>query len=546
MTDPRETPATSTRRSWQTRLFRALHISRKVFVRTVGAVIAAAVVVIIASFFIDGPLRRSIERGMNESLTGYTVRVPSAHFQLFALAVTLRDLQIAQEANPDPPVAVIPHLRASLQWRELLSLHLVSDFKLTEPRINVNLTQLRHESNDEVRVQDRGWQKAAEEIFPFKINLFHIVNGDLVYVDDDPSRPLHVASLEVRLNNLRNIHSKDNEYPSPVHAEGVVFDRGHATIDGHADFLAQPSPTFQVKYTLADVPVENLNPIAERSNLTIKGGTLASDGEVESGLHMKAVNVHHASVTNLRADYHHMLPRALGGINKAVASINNKPAFTLRVDTVDLVNSELGMLRQKGSHPYRMYFSHANVHLTNYSNQFTEGAGDATLRAEFMGSGRTAARAHFRPERTGPDFDVDLAIENTNLTSMNEMLRAHGKVDVAKGKFFFYSQLSVANDHLTGYVKPIFEDMTIYSWHQDKHNNVFNQLYELIVSGTMKLLENHRTGRVASRAVLAGNVGSTNASAWELILNAFENAFIKTITPGFDRVLGKNSKGAEQ
>jgi hypothetical protein len=43
--------------------------------------------------------------------------------------------------------------------------------------------------------------------------------------------------------------------------------------------------------------------------------------------------------------------------------------------------------------------------------------------------------ATFRPETSGPDFDVDLKIENTDMRSMNDILRTYGKCDVAAGRF---------------------------------------------------------------------------------------------------------------
>ncbi len=57
--------------------------------------------------------------------------------------------------------------------------------------------------------------------------------------------------LQLTANNIRNIHSKDRTYPSPIHAEAVVFETGHATVDGHADFLAEPFLGIHVLMNLA-------------------------------------------------------------------------------------------------------------------------------------------------------------------------------------------------------------------------------------------------------------------------------------------------------
>ena len=154
-------------------------------------------------------MRRSMERSMNQKLTGYSVRLPRLHFRLIGLSVTLYDLQVIQQANPDPPVAVIPRLHASVEWKQLFTGHIVSDFLFEKPRLHINLPQLRQEVSDPTPLKDRGWQQAAEAIFPFKINLLRVNDGDIVYIDEDPKRPLHIAHLTFRANNIRNIHSKD-------------------------------------------------------------------------------------------------------------------------------------------------------------------------------------------------------------------------------------------------------------------------------------------------------------------------------------------------
>ncbi|HYV97226.1 MAG TPA: DUF748 domain-containing protein [Gemmatimonadaceae bacterium] len=508
----------------------------------VSSLLIIIVALIIASFFIDGPLRRSMERGINERLTGYNVRLPHAHFQLFTLAVTLRDLEIVQDSHPSPPVAVIPRLRASMQWGELIHGHLVSDFKIDQPRFNLNLPQLRSEQQDSVKLADRGWQAAALKIYPVKLNLIQIVNGDVVYIDTDSTRPLHLAHVNFSANDVRNVHSNDRVYPSPVHLSADVFEKGHAVVDGKVDFFATPMPAVNLQYRLTDVPLDNLGPIAQRENLTLKGGTIESNGKIEYGPSIKNIDVNNVTVTALNADYHHTPPAALKKVNAAVHEVNNDPTIEIRVDTVDVVNSTFGMMRLVGTHHYRLFLDRANFHLTNYTNHFNEGTARATLHGRFMGSGATNARLVLRPGKESPSFNLDLAIEDASMPAMNDMLRAHGKLDVTKGSFSFYSQVNVANGQMSGYVKPMFKDFQVYSWHQDKHDNVFNQLYEVVASGLLKLFKNHKTDEVATRAVLAGPSATTTADTWELIANAFENAFIKAITPGFDRILGKDRK----
>ena len=551
---PRETKSAPSggqpaRKSKRERRLRAatLALPRAILWILVG-VVGLILLAVIASFFVDEPMRRSMEREINRRLTGYSARVPRLHFSLFDLSVTLYDTSVSQKAHPDPPVAYLPRLRASVQWKELLSGHIVSDFLFDKPRIHVNLPQLHEEAADPTPLKQKGWQEAALAIYPFKINLLRVEDGDFVYIDADPKRPLHVAHVNFNANNIRNIHSKDRVYPSPVHAEGMIFETGRGVVDGHANFLSEPFAGAHVLYRVERVPLDNLHPLAARSNLILKGGLLASHGEVEYAPRAKFAHVKDVSVAGLHLDYIHTLPTAAAenavkkNVKQAAKKVANNPAIVLKLDRLELVRSTLGLVNKTRTPAYRLYLADANLKVTNLSNHAREGPATAKLTGRFMGSGPAVATASFRPENKMADLSLDVAIQNTDLTTMNDMLRAYGKFDVTKGEFEFYSQLRIKNSHIEGYVKPLFSGMKVYDPEQDRQKTFFHKLYEMIVGGLAHLLENTKTKDVATQADISGPVGNTKASAGQIIGRVLENAFIRAILPGFEKQIARLPK----
>jgi hypothetical protein len=516
-------------------------ISGRTFLWTLAGIGVLVVLLIVASFFVDEPMRKSMERRMNASLKGYSVRLPKLHFSLFGGSVTLHDLTIRQQANPEPPVAVIPRLKASVQWSELLTLHVVADFLLDRPRIHLNLPQLQAENRDATPVKDKGWQDALEAIYPFKVNLFRVNDADVVYIDKDPKDTLHIARLTIRANNIRNIHSREHVYPSPVHAEGIVFEKGHAVVDGHADFLAKPFPGIHVGYRLTQVPLDNLRPMIRRANLELKGGTLASNGEIEYAPITKLVRVADLTIDRLRLDYVHTAATAGAEtarkekVAEAAKKATNRSDLTLKLEKLALTNCDVGYVNKAKTPGFRAFISDANLTVTNLSNQSDEGRATARLTGKFMGSGPTRAVAHFRPESKSADFDFDGAIENTDMTKMNDILRSYGKFDVTAGNFSFYTQLKVANGRIEGYVKPLFQDMKVYDKNQDKDKPLLKKAYEVVVGGVAKLLQNRKRAEVATVADISGPVDNPKSSTWQVIGKLLENAFIRAILPGFDR-----------
>ena len=515
---------------------------------TTGTIVAIVLILLVASFFVDEPMRRSMERRMNQSLKGYTVQIPKLHFQLIGLSVTLHNLTVRQQAHPDPPIMLIPRLHASVHWRELLTGHVVGDFLFDRPKVYVNLTQLQTEAKDPTPVKEKGWQQAFEQIYPLKLNLLRINDGDITYVDQDPKRPLHIGHLTFRANNIRNIHSRNRVYPSPIHGEAAIFETGRAVVDGHADFLAEPFPGVHASVRLAKVPLDYFRPIAERANIQVRGGALGAEGEVEWGPRIRSAHLTDLDIRGIRLDYVHTLATAPAEterkhkVQQATAKASNQPGLILKVDRFRLLGADVGIVNKAKNPPYRAFLSDTTLEIKNLSNHFSEGPATASLKGKFMGSGATTASATFRPETNGPDFDLKAGIEDTDLTKMNDILRAYGKFDVVRGKFSFFTELHIKDRQITGYVKPLFQDMKVYDKRQDAEKSFFHKAYEALVGGVAKLLQNRQREEVATVADVSGQLGTPKTSTWQVIGRLIENAFIRAILPGFDREVTRQRK----
>ncbi len=503
-----------------------------------GIILVLVALVIVASFFVDEPMRRAMEKNINQRLKGYTARIQDLDFNIFGFSVVLHNVSIRQDADPEPPVALLPRLKASVQWSELVKFKLVSDFRLDQPQIYLNLPQLRKEAGDDVPVHKKGWQEAAEAIYPFKINLLAINDGSFTYIDEDPERPLKVTHLFFRANNIRNIRSPERVYPSPIHAEGILFGTGRGEIDGHANFLAEPHLGVNTVFSLDAVPLDYFRPILQRANMSIRNGFLSTHGQIEYAPSIKVAHVEDLLIDRVRFDYVHSGPRATESakkVSRAVDQASNKPGLLVRLDQFHVKNSNLGIVNRAKSPSYRVFVSGANLAVTNLSNHFEQGPARATLTGRFMGSGAVNARASYRPEKAGPDLDLDVRIEGTQMTALNDVWRAYGKFDVVGGVMSVYSQIRIKNGSINGYVKPLFKDVNVYDPEQDKKKPFFKKLYEGIVEGLSGLFENKKEDRVATVARISGPVGNPDSSVWQILGKVLENAFVKAILPGFER-----------
>ncbi|MEA2559483.1 MAG: hypothetical protein QOH06_987 [Acidobacteriota bacterium] len=494
----------------------------------------ALLVFFIASRF-DEYLRRTLEAKINQRLKGYTVSIGHAHLSPFGLSLSLQRLLIRQQGNPQPPVADLPRLTASVEWREILHGHLVADAVFDRPRVHVNLAQLRKEDRDEIEVEDRGWQQALESIYPLKFNMIQVRNGDLVYIDEDPEYPLHISRWNFAAANIRNIRSPDRVYPSSIHSDGVIFESGRGVLDGHANFLAEPFPAFQAKYRVESVPLERLRQIGSRANLTVRGGALSSHGDFEYGPKHKDVHIADVTVNKLRLDYTHSPGTTTADEKIEEASEDPTPEVPVRIDRVEVEDGRIGLVSWAKDRRFRVFVDDTDFTVTNISSGFRKGPAKAIVTGKFMGSGALSGHATFRDDRKGPDFTITAQIEGASLPSINELLLAYGKFDVVSGTFSVYSEVKVRNSRIDGYVKPLFKDVKVYSREQDKKKPVLKKLYEKIVGGLSHVLENKPRDQVATVADISGTIEDPDTGTWPIIVRLVSNAFVKAILPGFER-----------
>jgi Domain of Unknown Function (DUF748) len=507
-----------------------------------GGILAIILVIsFVLAYLIDEPLRRKIEREMNARLKGYTIRIEKLDFHPMGLSLDLEKLWIYQTPHPDPPIAYIPALHASVHWKALLSGRLVGDFQLNEPKIYFDLRQFVQEAKDPTPVKDKGWQDALQAAYPLKIDRFAIRNGDLTYVDKGPFKPLHLTNLNFSAENIRNVQSEKGVYPSPVYLDGVIFEKGSAKFAGHADFLAKPHIAFKGDLELDQIALDYFKPIAERYKFAVRKGSLSTArGSIEYSPDIQKILISDLSLTGLDADYLHQekqtspTEKVTKEAGKAARKAANEPTLELKVERFT-GEGQIGFINQAANPPYKLFLSGTRLQLENLSNEFKEGPGRARLTGRFMGSGPTQAQATFRPESKGPDLDLVLSIENTDMRAMNDLLRAYGKFDVVNGNFSLYSEIKIKQGKIEGYVKPLFSDMKVYDRRQDAEKSVFRKLYEGLVGGISGLLENRSREEVATRVPMEGDVEEPQAGTWETIVQLIQNAFFKAILPGFEK-----------
>ncbi|HEY3304311.1 MAG TPA: DUF748 domain-containing protein [Candidatus Binatia bacterium] len=521
--------------------FRRVIPGRRAFKWTAALLgILILAVVVFVRFFLDEHLRQTIEQNVNSSLTGYTVRIDKLRFHPIGFSLELIDTTILQDAHPEPPVAHVPVLSASVHWRALLHGRLVSDFVIDRPKLYIDLKQARQEVREKMSPAERGWQDALEEIYPLKVNLFNVRDADVTYTDQGPFKPLHLSKLNFEAENIRNVHSKENAYPSEVHLRTVAFDTGTIAFDGNADFLAKPHPGIKGGVSLSHIELDYFRPITNRYNVSVRNGVFSSDGLVEYAPSKKTVDVKHVTIQGVAVDYVHMAKTAAQEqqVAEQVATtakdLNNKPEVLVKLNQIDIRRSRLGFVNKAVTPEYQLFFTDANIRVENLTNQSAEGRAVGTFAGNFMDSGKTVVNVAFQPKaKQGGDLDLKLSMDGTDMTSLNPLLLNAANFDVNEGSFSLYSEARVRDGQVNGYIKPLFKNLDVYDAEKDADKSFGQKLKQGLIGAVAWILSNRPRNEVATTITLTGRIDSPQYSNWEAFVGMLKNAFITAIRPGF-------------
>lgn len=485
---------------------------------------------------LNEPLRRRMEATLNQNLEGYTARLPELELRPWTLSLALIGLTVRQNVHPDPPVIEVRRLAAGVHWRALLSLRLVADLEADGPRLHLDRSQVEAEANDQVGVEDKGWQEAIESIYPLRFDQVRIADGAVTYIDD-PRRPLELTDIELLTTNIRNVRSEPGTFPSPLRLSATAFGSGRLTVDGAADYLAAPDPAVRAEIALVDIPIERAAPVADDVSLRLRGGTLSADGSFEAVDGRQHARLRQATVTGLSADYIHdpgaQASERAERLAKASAALAEEPTLRLEVEELHALDAEIGVVNRAVSPTYRVFIEHADVRVLNVSNQPDQGRGWVMLNGRFMGSGSSELWTSFVADKEASDVNVAVQIRDTTMRSLNDVFRAHADIDVVGGQFSFFSELYASGGRIDGYVKPLFVDIDIYDTRQERGDSLGQHLYEGAVGGVAALLEN-RDHRAATRATVSGRTDAPQLSTWEAVTNLVRNAFFDAILPGLE------------
>lgn len=178
------------------------------------------------------------------------------------------------------------------------------------------------------------------------------------------------------------------------------------------------------------------------------------------------------------------------------------------------------------------------TNLTNVKDHEGRRVATAQLDAKILGGAPITAQARFDPFDFN-DFLFAAEVRQIDLTRVNNLTAHYANVDFASGHGSLFAEFTARDGQLSGYVKPLLEDVNIVSWEQDvkqQGDNPLQLLWEGMLGFLKTLFTNSETRQFATQIEFEGTLDEATVKSWGAVLGVIRNAFVEALDERYEEL----------
>ena len=132
-----------------------------------------------------------------------------------------------------------------------------------------------------------------------------------------------------------------------------------------------------------------------------------------------------------------------------------------------------------------------------------------------------------------PTFHVATRLLGLDVTKINNLALTYGKFDFKRGWFDLVVEMDSTEGQITGYVKPLFRNLKLFSLSKDiKEDTVLQFFWQALMGATTTILKNFPRDQFGTVIPFTADAtGTTSADILATLGNVLRNAFIRAYLP---------------
>lgn len=212
----------------------------------------------------------------------------------------------------------------------------------------------------------------------------------------------------------------------------------------------------------------------------------------------------------------------------------------IRIDEVQLRDGVVVFNNFVSEPPVDLRATAVNADIANLTNvRDAEGGrvADLVATAHLFDSADLEAEASFDPFGRMDEFTLALRVLAIDLTRINDLAQAYANLDFESGNGEFVMELEAADGQLSGYAKPLFQNLSIFSWRSDVREDDKNPLrlaWEALVEGVTTVLRNPPADQFGTRIQISGRIDDPELGVFGAVIAVLRNAFVQALEPYFE------------
>jgi len=230
---------------------------KRFFKKNLIAIIILAVVLIILRLLLPVMVKKYVNKSLS-NLPGYYGQVADIDISLLRGAYVIKGLYLnVLDAGSEVPFLNFPETDISVEWKSLLKGEIVSEVYMSGPEIIYVLEDMQ---SSEYTTDEEDWTQTLRNIIPVSINHFEITGGKLAFVqlEADPTIDMQVHSIDLTMDNLRNVDPTDQKLPSTLDATGISIGQGKLELAGRVNILKE-IPDFDIDMSIEPIDITAIN-----------------------------------------------------------------------------------------------------------------------------------------------------------------------------------------------------------------------------------------------------------------------------------------------
>lgn len=177
------------------------------------------------------------------------------------------------------------------------------------------------------------------------------------------------------------------------------------------------------------------------------------------------------------------------------------------------------------------------LNLTNIRDEDGQRVAELTATAHLFDSADLEAEALFDPFGRMDAFTLALRVLAIDVTRVNDLARAYAGIDFESGNGEFVMELEAEDGQLSGYAKPLFQNLKIFSWRSDvveQDKNPFRIAWEVLVEGITTIFRNAPADQFGTRIEIGGRIDNPDLGLFGAAIEVLRNAFVRALEPYFE------------